>query len=247
MKAFLILAMLASSLNAAGRRKSVSYFESGVDGVIAQFVDGDSWQTIVTLTNLDDVPGTFTLKIYRDDGTPMTVQTNIGKADTFTATLPVHGSEIIQTSGAGALQQGWADLEVADYVTIGGEAIFRQSVPGRPYFEASLPITTYVNSSSYVVPFDQGSSSTGVAIVNPRSYTPMDIYATFYDRQGNQILLDSFTVGPLQHIAFSLSDKYPQIAGKVGSVKFETTGLAMGLLGLRFEADSFTSVLPLAK
>jgi hypothetical protein len=246
-KALLIFAVLAGSLNAASRPNSTSYFEIGLDGVIAQFVDGGDWQTIVTLVNLDNVPGTFTLQLYKDDGTPMTVPTNLGTASGFTATLPVSGSLTIQTAGAGSLQQGWAYLQMSDSVKIGGQAIFRQNVPGRPSFEASLPITTYVNSNSYVIPFDQTTSTTGVAIANPLSYTPIDVYATVYDQQGSQILLDSFTIGPLQHVAFSLSDKYPQMAGRIGTVKFETTGIAMGLLGLRFEAESFTSVLPLVK
>ncbi len=103
---------------------------------------------------------------------------------------------------------------------------------------------TYVNAKRYALPFDQINSTTGVALVNPVSYTSITVYVTFRDEQGTQFLLDSLTLGALQHMAFSLADRYPQCAGKRGVVEFATTGLTMSMLGLRFGAQSFTSVLP---
>jgi hypothetical protein len=130
--------------------------------------------------------------------------------------------------------------------TIGRNAIFRQVIPGRPDFEASLPIVIYVNANSYTLPFDNLTATTGVAIVNPLSYTSIMIFLTFRDAQGVQFLVDAFTLGPLAHTAFDLSVRYPQSVGKRGVVQFATSNLALGLLGIRFGAQSFTSILPLA-
>ena len=193
--------------------KSTSYYDASFDGVISQFVDGASWKTIVTLVNLDSTPSTYTLKFYADNGTSMVIQTTAGTGSVITGTLPVGGSQVIETTGGkSTLSQGWALLQSLN--TIGGSAIFRQIVAGRPDYEASLPIVTYVNAKRYVLPFDHTNSATGVALVNPLSYTSITVYATFRDEGGTQFLLDSFTLGALQHTAFSLSDRYPQSAGK---------------------------------
>ena len=108
-----------------------------------------------------------------------------------------------------------------------------------------MPIIVYVEDNTYVLPFDHITSATGVAVVNPLSYTSITVFVTFRDEQGNPFYVNSFTLGPLQHTAFSLSERYPQSVGHRGVVELATPGIAMNVLGLRFGAASFTSVLPL--
>jgi hypothetical protein len=163
---------------------------------------------------------------------------------TVTGVIPSGGSRVIETAGTKAtLSQGWAFLETSQ--NIGGIAIFRQSIAGNPAFEAALPIVSCVNANRYLLPLDNTNSTTGVAIANPLSYTSMTTFVTFRDEQGVQFLVDTFTLPPLGHTAFSLADRYPASAGKRGVVEFATASLTMGLLGLRFGAQAFTSVLPL--
>jgi hypothetical protein len=227
----------------ATRPNSTSYYDSDFDGIIAQFVDGANWKTIVTLINLDTTPGTYTLTFYTDDGSPMSVQTTAGSGSTITGAIPVGGSLVIETPGTkSALSQGWALLQTSN--NTGGNAIFRQSIPGRPQYEASLPITTYVNARRYALPFDQVTSTTGVALVNPVSFTSIPVSVTLRDTQGNQIGTDTFNLNPLQHMAFALANRYPQIAGKRGVVEFSTSAISLGVLVIRFGTESFTSILP---
>jgi len=54
--------------NAQVKPNSTSYYDSQIDGVISQFVDGASWKTIVTLVNLDTTAGTYTLRFYAGEG-----------------------------------------------------------------------------------------------------------------------------------------------------------------------------------
>jgi hypothetical protein len=208
--------------------------------------DGGSWKTIITLVNVDNSVGAYVIKFYADDGSPMTLPTTAGTTNTIAGTLPANGSIVIETAGtAGVLSQGWALVSTTNNIT--GNAIFRQTVPGRPDFEASMPIIVYVEDSDYLLPFDHITSSTGVAIANPLSYTAITISVTFRDEQGNQFYADSFTLGPLAHTAFSLAQRYPPSQGRRGVVELSTTGLTMSVLGLRFEAASFTSVLPMTR
>src|SRR4051812_11691135 len=61
------------------------------------------------------------------------------------------GSATIQTRGLdAALSQGWAELTNAK--RIGGVAVFRQRIEGRPDVEAAVPIVPSVRR--FVLPFD---------------------------------------------------------------------------------------------
>ena len=239
-----ILLALPVLVNAQTSRKSTSTYSSSIDGVVAQVVDGGSWKTIITLVNLDTSAATYTIRFYADNGSPMALETTAGTGSTIAGTLPVGGSRVIDTAGTKAtLSQGWALVETSNITS--GNAIFRQTVPGRPDFEASMPIVIYVEDNSYVLPFDHITSATGVAVVNPSSFSSITVFVTFRDEQGNQFYLNSFSLGPLQHTAFSLAERYPQSLGRRGVVELATPGLTMNVLGLRFGAASFTSVLPL--
>jgi len=175
----------------------------------------------------------------------MTIQTTDGTGNTLTGTIPGGGSHVIQSAGTSAtLSQGWALLDTGN-TNIVGSAIFRTSAPGRPDFEASLPIVTYVNANRYVLPLDNSTSATGIAIANPLSHTSMTVFVTFRDEQGNQFFVDSFMLAPRAHTAFNLADRYPASAGRRSVVELVTPNPALGLLGLRFGALSFTSVLRL--
>ena len=222
-----------------------SYFDSPFTGVIAQLVDGASWKSIVTVINRDMAPGNYTLRFYADNGSPMTIQTTDGTGNTLTGTIPGGGSHVIQSAGTSAtLSQGWALLDTGN-TNIVGSAIFRTSAPGRPDFEASLPIVTYVNANRYVLPLDNSTSATGIASANPLSHTSMTVFVTFRDEQGNQFFVDSFMLAPRAHTASNLADRYPASAGRRSVVELVTPNPALGLLGLRFGALSFTSVIPI--
>jgi hypothetical protein len=176
----------------------------------------------------------------------MTLATTAGTANAVAGSLPASGSVVIETAGiAAALSQGWALVTTTNKIT--GNAIFRQSVSGRPDFEASMPVMDYVESSDYLLPFDHTVSSTGLAIVNPDSFETITVTVTFRDEQGSQFYIDSFTLGPLAHSAFSLSERYPQSKRHRGVVELTTKDLTMNVPGLRFGDVSFTSVLPFAR
>ena len=97
------------------------------------------------------------------------------------------------------------------------------------------------------MPFDNVTSTTGVALVNPLSYTSITVFLTFMDEQGNQFLLGRFDLGPLAHTAFSLAERFPQCAGRRGVVELSTNAITMSVPGLRFGSQAFTSILPLTR
>ncbi len=212
-------------------------------GSFAQVVDGGGWKTIFVLVNLDTHTATYKLNFYADSGNALALDTTAGNSSSLTGTIPVGGSVTFETRNVKAdLSQGWADMISTD--ALGGAAIFRQSVAGRPDFEASLPLDTDLDNR-VVLPFDQIGATTGVALVNPLSASNLTVVLIFRDESGIQFLLDSFQMSPRTHLAFTLSQRYPQTAGKRGTVEITTAGLYMNVIGLRFGQESFTSIEPL--
>jgi hypothetical protein len=226
-------------------KTSTSSFESSINGVIAQFVDGGAWVTIVTLVNLDTAVCTYTIEFFGEDGNPLAFPTTDGTATTITGMIAVKGSHVISTLGIAQQQStGWALVTTSPSCTIGGNAIFGQRVTGRPDFEASMPITEYLDGSKYAVPFDNQTSANGIALVNPLSYKTITIFLTFLDEQGNRFYIDSLDLGPMQHTSFDLATKYHPSAGVRGVVQIQTSDFVC-VLALRFFNAAFTSLLPL--
>jgi hypothetical protein len=82
--------------------------------------------------------------------------------------------------------------------------------------------------------------------VNP-STSQITVSISFRTEAGIQTNLTSFTVPSMAHMAFVLADKFPASANTRGVVEISTSSSAMSVLGLRFGAESFTSILPIYK
>lgn len=238
-------AILAAAQTSRVHTKSTSTFESSLDGVISQFVDGGAWQTLVTLVNVDSVPCPYTISFFGDNGAALSFPTSDGTGITISGILPVGGSHVLTTPGTAPTQTtGWALFRMTS-CTAGGNALYRQRIAGSPDFAASMPIATSFNSNDYFIPFDNFNAATGLAFVNVLS-SQITIVLAFRDEQGNRFLLDSFDLGPNQHTSFDLATRFPPSALMRGVVEVSTSSATLNVLALRFAGGSFASVLPLA-
>jgi hypothetical protein len=216
----------------------------GKTGVISQLVDGDGWQTWITLSNLDATPSQYLVSFIKDDGSPLSLQTSQGSGTYVYGVLPARGTVTIKTAGTNtALAQGWAKMEtvfanpltlsMAPGANVAGTVLFLRppNVP-RPT-EASEPLD-YSSQSRWVLPFDHTNGhTTGVALVNPLP-SDLSVSITFYDESGVQVQpTDTFTILSGHHTAIVLTVNYPNIIGRKGSVKVETTAASINVLGLR--------------
>ena len=132
MKSTLFLLALAA-MAAYGQQSTTS----GQTAVIAQVVDGDGWQTLISLNNIDASPSLYKLSFFDDTGAPLSLQTNILTGPVIYGAIPAHGSVTIQTAGTQvSLAQGWALMEtvfveqftstIAPGATTAGTVIFRR-------------------------------------------------------------------------------------------------------------------------
>ncbi len=225
---------------------------TGESGVISHVVDGDGWQTSVSLNNIDAFPAQYKLSFFGDDGLPLSLQTNFGTGPIIYGTVPARGSVTIQTAGTKvALSQGWALMDtifvipgtfnIAPGATIAGTVLFYRPPSAPRPTEASEPLDFSIQGK-WVLPFDHlNGYSSGIALVNHLTYQDASVFITLFDEAGNQIGLDSFTLLRGQHMAFTLTQKYPATAGKRGTLKVDTSALSINVLGLRFNPNGTIS------
>ncbi|MBI3681784.1 MAG: hypothetical protein HY235_15500 [Acidobacteria bacterium] len=211
------------------------------DRVIPQFVDGASWKTSITVVNLENRAVNFQVLFFRDNGTDLIVPVvGQGLVRGMNIALGTLASLTFETSGtADTLSQGWALLSQSTNDSVGGLAIFRQRVAGRPDFEAVVPIVNQFDNH-FVLLFDNTAFTTATAIANP---TPLLVVIPVNIRNEAGQIIDTRTIslGGYGHTAFTLPDAWPSTAGRRGAVEFLTSGFGVGALGLRFSAAAFTS------
>ena len=211
------------------------------DRVISQFVEGGGWSTSVFFVNLENHPVSFQVLFFRDDGNDLFVPVaGLGLVRQVNITLDTAGSTEFETTGVtGSLKQGWALVSQTTEDTVGGMAVFRQHVFGRPDQEAVVPIVSQFDSH-FVLLFDNTAFITGIAIANP-TLSFVDIPVTIRNQAGQIIDQRTISLGSYNHTAFSLPDTWQSTAGRRGTIEFETSGFGVAALGLRFNGAAFTS------
>jgi hypothetical protein len=216
------------------------------DRVFPQVVNGGGWKTSFFLVNLENHPVTFQILFFTDDGNDMFVPVDgLGVVRQVSVTLDTAGSTEFESTGfsnnfSDTLQQGWALLSQTTNDTIGGMAVFRQRVFGRPDQEATVPIVSQFDSH-FVLLFDNTAGFvTGLAVANPTTDS-VAIPVTIRDQSGNVIDNQFIRLGSYNHTAFNLPDFWPSTAGRRGAIEFQTSGFGVAALGLRAGAAAFTS------
>lgn len=215
------------------------------EGIFAQIAAGADWNTQLTITNLTDTPKAFTVSFKTQSGTPMIVNpAGLAPNSQFTiAALAGNAQLVMELGGAGPLQVGYA---VVDPVTgLGGSAVFRQHIAGRPDFEAFVPLQkTSDVVKEWTLPYDNtGGFVTSIAMVN-FSNSFANPRFTFYNANNLLLLEQVAGLAPRNHAAFETSSLYPTTAGNKGVLRV-TSDPGVNLLALRFNpGGAFTTILP---
>jgi len=213
---------------------------------VPQVADGGSWSTSIFLFNPRAYAASTNVSFRDDNGLPLQIPFPKDGVPIFSATidiaLPPFGSAEIVTSGLSpTVTQGYAVVlrKIGSMLAL---ASFRQRIPGRPDFEATLPAelpTAAINAC----PFDNTNGfSTGIALLNPDSI-PAQYVLSFYDSNGISVTEQLITLRSLQKSAFDSASQYRDTAGKRGVFRIRritsATGPSinypnMGLTVLRF-------------
>jgi hypothetical protein len=230
-----ISALLCGMLFAAGGVRA--------QALVAQLADGGGWKTTFFVLNNDTVAHPFTISFNAEDGTALTLPLADGTlSSSATGTVAANGLQIVDTFGSptGTTAVGWAFVDADPHVT--GFAVFRQQVPGRPDFEATVPFETQL-FQLVNVPFDNRSGfQTAVALVNDGN-AAASINVTVLDNTGRVVAQEpALSLAAGAHTSFSLATQFPATAGISGILQFSAPSAILAGLGLRFnDQGAFTS------
>lgn len=250
---------LLSVLLLAGTAIAQQSTFTGQTGIIAHLIDGDGWQTSVSLNNIDAAPSQYKLSFFAENGSPLSLQTNFGTGTFIYGTIPARGSVTIQTAGTNAaLTQGWAKMDtiflvpgttitIAPGANVAGTVLFSRPPSAGRSVIVSEPLD-FSLAQKWVLPFDHlNSYSSGVALVNQETYQDLSVFVTFYDESGSQIAAESFTLFRGTHVSFTLTQRYPQTVGKRGTLRIESSSSPLNVLGFHVSPDGvFSSTSPIS-
>lgn len=222
---------------------SVPAFESGQSAagarVLSQFVFGGGspgFYTAIYLHNPGTSSASVTVSFFNNDGTPLNVPA-LGGATT-TANVAAGGVALIEAPNTGALQQGWARIDLPSGVL--GYGVFRQSVNGRADQEAVVPLAGSASARSTLI-FDDAGLTTAVALANPTD-SPVTVTITAKSSSGAALGSSTVNLPARGKTAFNLRANIPAVAGQRGSADFTVSSGAVSVLGLRFGGEAFTSI-----
>jgi hypothetical protein len=241
-----------SPIYGLGIRFSNFHFTS-IDGVrpafpstkiVPQVVDEATARTTFMLVNTDVVPATFTINFWADNGTALRLPFTDGtSASTITNTIPVGGSQVIQTLGANTLPasvEGWA--EVISAQSLGGTAVFSYQATGQ---EAAVPLQPR-GGNSMVLPFDNAAGQVlGIAVANVDAAQDATVTETIRDENGTPLSQRIFPVNHHQHTAFLLGSPAGIPASVPRGVVQYDSNVEVYVLGIRYNGGAFTTVRPL--
>ena len=213
------------------------------------FASGGGWESTITLNNVFDANIGFTLRFRGVNGQPaqVTFGTPDGRitlADTIQGQLGDDASISYVLIDTGALQTGWVILDYDGESRIGGMLTFRQRVSGRPDFESSV-VLVRDNETRLFIPFDNTQSyATTLAITNPSATDNTDLQLRFWDPSGSEIITRSIRLSAGTTISFSLPERYPELAGRAGQMRIESSGSRLSTIALRFNPSGAFSTVP---
>lgn len=249
--------MIGGRMSAVGLRFSSSAFTSfeaqslntASSGrlIIPQVANAGGFLTTITLVNKDAVPATVSLQFYRrvaPDGTaeswipPMTNNQPLQNV-----MIPPGSSATWQTTGTGSVEQGWG--EVLTNQQVSGFAVFLQRAPGRADQEAAVPVNAGPQQR-FLLPFDNTQPfTTTMALANFSGGSPASIAVTIRDEENAELEPAAGIEFPaLGHLAFALPERFPQTAGRRGTIEFQVRAGSVSAVGLRFAGEPFTSFKP---
>jgi hypothetical protein len=241
--------LMASAASTADRpKKGINFFLA--EEVFPHIAIGGVWSSEITFVNIDGGIAVFPLRFFKPDGTPWLVTIpGTGTFSEFQITvLPGRIFSFTLASPGPNVETGWALIDQPSGATVGGHVIFADRTPGRPLFEAVVPLSLYWENE-FFIPFDNtGGNTTCMALANSSTFSDTSLFLEFFDQNGASIHLASRPLQLRRQQSFCLPGEYPLTAGKKGVAKVVGTASQLSALGFRFNpGGAFTTLFPMSR
>jgi hypothetical protein len=213
---------------------------------------GAGWETILVLVNMGSRPITFNQDFWDQQGRPVQVRFRsipggvLTTTSSAVGTLPPNSSfNVLLFDSGQPLQVAWSSLDYdSTNDRLGGFAIFRNRVEGRPDFEALVPLSS-IDDFKFYLPFDNLEGFvTSMAVLNPgASSTQVTISAR--STTGQLLAVSRETLPGGNQMAFVLHDKIPETRNRAGTLLVEGTTSRLSGLGFRFNSGGAFATIPI--
>jgi hypothetical protein len=206
---------------------------------VPQIVDGGGWKMRFVIANTDQVPITFNVQFWAEDGTSLPFPVLNGTPGVLSGALEPGASYFAESPGtASILQQGWA--EIASSGQIGVSAIYQFSAGGSRDSLGTEIAAPSTNTAAMTFDNTQGNA-TAIAIANTNPSQALTVSMLFATDNGVNSTI-SLVLPPHTRQAFVAASMNPTIAASRGSIKFSAPSPDMAVMGLQFTAGGqFTS------
>jgi hypothetical protein len=151
--------------------------------------------------------------------------------------LPPGGVAFARTMPSGSAKTGWALVDApADPsglgLSVGLTAIFNQVVPGRPIFQAAIPISTALHNRFFVPYFNTGGFTGTAAVLN---LTPQRVTLIARGTDGTELCRSSRLMGQGEQTAFVIAQQLTCAANRDGVLEVRGDSQSgFGLSGIGF-------------
>ena len=222
------------------------------DLVFPHMATGGGWETILVIVNMSQRTVTFDQFFYDTAGRRMSVTFRSLPEGQLTTTDNAHGTlqagqsfNIVLQDRGQPLQTGWSELDYdSTSDRLGGFSIFRQIIPGRPAFEALVPLSS-IDDSRFFMPFDNLEGFvTSMALLNPGSSTT-DVRLTFRSTTGSVLATRTIRLAPTAQVSFSVPQEFPEVANRTGTIYVEGSTEHLSALGFRFNTGGSFATIPI--
>ena len=233
---------------------------AAAQGTFGHIAVGGGWHMTITLVNLLPSATTAQVTFFSDTGSALVVGATGQTANSqYSMNIPATGSAKLVLPDQGPLLSGWAKVTASNNGVLRGQADFVYHPAPGTNWEGVVPLTPDLASTGNCIlplplptagtisfPFDQTSgSAVGLALSNV-TQTAQQIQIVFVDANNATIVSDTISLGPLNHTAFMLNDKYPALANSAGTLRITGTTQVVSALALQASPDGgFTTLLPI--
>ncbi len=202
---------------------------------VPQVADGGGWKTEIRILNRRTRDVNVVVRFFKSGGTPWIITTidssgTTRMADSLTVRLSARGLTRLETSDATSnTEQGFAYIEQQSSGDVDAFYTFRQRVPGRIDSEGSGLADYSYYKKLWGLLDTSGGFATGLALVNPSPRAQQYILRVL-DTAGNQTHAFPLNLQPAEHMAFSVAERYPDLANRTGTIVVDN--VSIGLPGM---------------
>ncbi len=234
----MLLPLCAASAFAQTRTVLFPWFASGAGG------QGDTWTCEVYLTNqgFEAVEG-INVSVLRDNGSALSVTTNLGTNSQFTFTLAAGATQVLRLTPGSTLLQGHIQVDYPNFTSpVRGSIISRWEKDGTVLADVGLPQQELGDHFSFPVDRNSGQGmSASFGMTNP-----MDASQTFVINlirsDGTVAYTATRNLAAFAQIADYVEEMFPQMPLTfTGSVSISSQWGA-GVAAFRWDKNAFAGV-----